>query len=45
MKRFTLAVLLVALCFLGNGIAETEAIRGKIDMNMSDAATPTIEVN
>ncbi len=45
MKRFTLAVLLVALCFFGNGIAETEAIRGKIDMNMSDAATPTIEVN
>lgn len=45
MKRFTLVVLLVALCFLGNGIAETEAIRGKIDMNMSDAATPTIEVN
>jgi len=45
MKRFTLVVLLVALCFLGNGIAETEAIRGKIDMNMSDAATPMIEVN
>ncbi len=45
MKRFTLAVLLVALCFLGNGIAETEAIRGKIDMYMPDDATPTIEVN
>ena len=29
MKRFTLATLLVALCFFSNGIAETEAIRGK----------------
>ncbi len=45
MKRFTLVVLLIALCFLGNGIAETEAIRGKIDMNMLYAPTPTFEIS
>lgn len=45
MKRLTLTTLLIALCFFGNGIAETEAIRGKIDMNLPDAPTPTIEVN
>ncbi len=45
MKRLTLTTLLIALCFFGNGIAETEAIRGKIEMNLPDAPTPTIEVN
>lgn len=45
MKRLTLTTLLIALCFFGNGIAETEAIRGKIDLNLQDAPTPTIEVN
>ena len=45
MKRFTLATLLVTLCFFGNGIAETETIRGKIEMNLPEAPTPTIEVN
>ena len=45
MKRLTLVTLLVAFCFFGNGMAETEAIRGKIDMNLPDAPTPTIEVN
>ena len=45
MKRFTLATLLVALCFFGSGIAQTDAIRGKIDMNLSNSPTPTVEVN
>lgn len=34
MKRLTLITLLLALCFFGNGIAETEAIRGKIEMDL-----------
>ena len=45
MKRLTLTTLLIALCFFGNGIAETEAIRGKIDVNLPNAPTPTLEVN
>lgn len=45
MKRFTLATLLIALCIFGSGMAETEAIRGKIQMNLTDAPTPTLEVN
>lgn len=45
MKRLTLATLLIALCIFGNGMAETEAIRGKIEMNLPNAPTPTLEVN
>lgn len=45
MKRLTLATLLIALCFFGNGIAETEKIRGKIEMSLADTSTPMIEVN
>ena len=45
MKRFSLITLLLALCFFGNGIAETDAIRGKIDMNSPTAPTPTVEIN
>ena len=45
MKRITLITLLAAFCFFGSGIAQTDAIRGKIDMNLSNAPTPTIEVN
>lgn len=45
MKRFTLATLLVAFCFFSNGIAQTDAIRGKIEMNLPNAPTPTVEVN
>lgn len=45
MKQFSLITLLLALCFFGNGIAETDAIRGKIDMNSPTAPTPTVEVN
>ena len=45
MKRITLIALLAAFCFFGSGIAETEAIRGKIDMNLPETPTPTLEVN
>ncbi len=45
MKRFSLITLLLAFCFFGNSIAETDAIRGKIDMNMSNAPAPTVEIN
>ncbi len=45
MKRFSLLTLLLALCFFGNGIAEIDAIRGKIDMNSPTAPTPTVEIN
>lgn len=45
MKRFTLATLLVTFCFFSNGIAQTDAIRGKIEMNLPDTPTPTFEVN
>lgn len=45
MKRITLIILLAALCFFGNGIAEIDAIRGKIDMNVPIAPTPTVEIN
>lgn len=45
MKRFTLATLLVAFCFFSNGIAQTDAIRGKIEMNLPNAPIPTVEVN
>ncbi len=45
MKRFTLATLLVAFCFFGSSIAQTDAIRGKIEMNLPDTPTPAVEVN
>lgn len=45
MKRITLIALLAAFCFFGSGIAQTDAIRGKIDMNLPNAPTPTVEVN
>ena len=45
MKRLSLITLLFAFCFFGSGIAETDAIRGKIEMNLPNAPTPTVEVN
>ena len=45
MKRITLMALLAAFCFFGNGIAETDAIRGKIDMNVPNTPTPAVEIN
>ena len=47
MKRFRLIPLLFAFCFciFCNGTAETEIIRGKIEMNLPNAPTPTVEVN
>lgn len=45
MKRFSLITLLFAFCFFGSGIAQTDAIRGKIDMNLPNAPTPTVEIN
>ncbi len=45
MKRFSLITLLLAFCIFGNGIAGTDTIRGKIEMNVPNAPTPTIEVN
>ena len=45
MKRFSLITLLLAFCFFANGMAETDTIRGKIDMNVLNAPTPKVEVN
>lgn len=45
MKRFTLIPLLAAFCIFGNGIAKTDAIRGKIEMNLSNAPAPTVQIN
>lgn len=45
MKRITLIALLAAFCFFGSGIAQTDAIRGKIDVNLPNSPTPTLEVN
>lgn len=45
MKRFSLITLLFAFCFFGSGIAQTDAIRGKIDMNFRNAPTPMVEIN
>ena len=45
MKKLSLITLLFAFCFFGSGIAETDAIRGKIEMNLPNAPTPTVEVN
>ena len=42
MKRITLITLLTAFCFFGNGIAETESIRGKIEMNVPNTQTLTV---
>ena len=45
MKKLSLITLLFAFCFFGSGIAETDAIRGKIEMTLPNAPTPTVEVN
>jgi hypothetical protein len=45
MKRFSLITLLLAFCFFGNGIADTEKVRGKIEMNVPNTPTPTLEIN
>lgn len=45
MKRFSIVILLLAFSFFATGIAQTEKIRGKIEINMSNAPTPTIEIN
>ena len=45
MKRFSLITLLLAFCLFSNGIAETDVIRGKIDMNVPNTPTPTVEIN
>lgn len=45
MKRFSILILLLAFGIFATGIAETEKIRGKIEMSMPDAPTPTTEIN
>lgn len=45
MKRFSLITLLLAFCFFSNGIAETDAIRGKIEMNVPNTSAPNFEIN
>ncbi len=46
MKKLSLITLLFAFCFFSSGIAETDAIRGKIEMNLPNAPTPTVfEIN
>lgn len=45
MKKFSLITLLLAFCIFGSGIAGTDTIRGKIEMNIPNAPIPTVEVN
>ncbi len=55
MRRFTLTILLTGIaflavcCFFTNGHAQNsdvgETVRGKIEMNLSDAPVPKVEIN
>ena len=45
MKRFSILILLLAFGIFATSIAETEKIRGKIEMSIPNAPTPTIEIN
>lgn len=45
MKRFSIVILLLAFCSFATGIAETEKIRGKVEMNVPNAPTSTFEIN
>lgn len=47
MKRFSILILLLAfgIFTIGIGIAKTENIRGKIELNIPNAPTPTTEFN
>lgn len=45
MKIFSLITLLLAFCIFGSGIAGTDTMRGKIEMNIPNAPIPTVEVN
>ena len=45
MKRLTLTILFATICFFGSTIAQTNAIRGKIDMKLPNNPAPTVEVN
>ena len=45
MKRFSIVILLLSFSIFATGIAETEKIRGKVEMNVPNAPTPTIEIN
>ncbi len=47
MKRFSILILLLAfgIFAIGIGIAETEKSRGKIEMSIPNAPTPTTEIN
>lgn len=45
MKRLTLTILFVTVCFFGSTIAQTNTIRGKIDMKLPNNPAPTVEVN
>ncbi|RKU28364.1 hypothetical protein C6497_09085 [Candidatus Poribacteria bacterium] len=45
MKRLTLTTLFVTICFFGSTYAQTNVIRGKIDMKLPNNPTPTIEVS
>ncbi len=47
MKRFSILILLLALGIfaIGIGKAETEKIRGKIEMSIPNTPTPKVEVN
>ncbi len=45
MKKFSIVIILLAFSFFATGIAETEKIRGKVEMNVPNAPTPTVEVN
>ena len=45
MKRFSILILLLAFGIFATSIAETEKTRGKIEMSIPDAPTPTTEIN
>ena len=45
MKRFSVVILLLAFGIFATSIAETEKSRGKIEMSIPNAPTPTTEIN
>ncbi len=45
MKRFSIVIILLAFSFFTTSIAETEKSRGKIEMSIPNAPTPTTEFN
>ncbi|MCG9128719.1 DUF4252 domain-containing protein [Candidatus Poribacteria bacterium] len=45
MKRLTLTTLFITICLFASTIAQTNVVRGKIDMQLPNSPTPIVEVN